>query len=93
MRSPKTTEQFEARQQWEGSVEEVRSNEIVVTLIDLTNPNNANERAVISMDKVPKTDRNLVVPGAVFYWNIGYQRTASGQRIPKSSISFRCSER
>jgi hypothetical protein len=80
---------FEERQQWEGTVQEVRSDGIVVTLIDLTDQKNSAESAEISWDEVPDADHALVIPGAVFYWSIGYERTIHGQKSNISSIRFR----
>jgi hypothetical protein len=86
---PKST--FEARQLWEGVVEEVKAskNELLVTLRDLWNRSNGPERAVISLDEVADADRDLVAPGAIFYWSIGYERTIRGQKRSVAEIRFR----
>jgi len=84
---PKTT--FESRQEWEGTVDVVTDQGIVATLRDITNPSTADELAEIVWDEISDADRDLVTPGAVFYWNIGYEKTVFGQRSGKSVIRFR----
>ena len=80
---------FEVRQQWEGTVSEVGDSEFVAVLADLTEPTRAREQAVFSLDEVPDEDHELVVPGGVFYWSIGYERGRGGQKKSTSLIRFR----
>lgn len=87
--APRNT--FEARQLWEGIVEEVRprTSELVVTLRALSDHTSPPERGVLSLEEVPDSDRGLVAPGAIFYWSIGYERTVSGQKRSVSEVRFR----
>ena len=86
---PTTT--FEARQLWEGVVEEIHDveKELLVTLYDGTNRRNPPERAFLSLDEVPESDKALVAVGAIFYWSIGYERSVHGQKRSVSEIRFR----
>lgn len=81
---------FTLLQQWEGVVStEPRDEEFSAVLRDLTNPLRPEEQATFSVDQVPPPDRKLVVPGAVFYWSIGYEDTPTGTRRTVSLLRFR----
>jgi hypothetical protein len=81
---------FDVRQLWEGTVDAVRPDGfLVVTLRDLTAPDRPRERAELVPDDIPDGDRDLLAPGAIFYWSIGYEITITGQRNGVSSIRFR----
>jgi hypothetical protein len=58
-------------------------------LNDELDPNSPEEEAEIPMDEVSAMDLDLVRPGALFYWSIGYRGHASGQRSRESLIRFR----
>jgi hypothetical protein len=47
------------------------------------------EEAEFPMEEVSDADRSFIMPGAVFYWNIGYIDNISGQRTRASVIRFR----
>lgn len=77
-------------QQWEGVVAtEPREGEFSAVLRDLTNPTYSEEQAMLSLEHVPPPDRKLVVPGAVFYWSVGYEDTPTGTRRTISVLRFR----
>jgi hypothetical protein len=81
---------FTLLQQWEGVVAEPPSGgEFVAILRDLTKPTMPEERAVFPLDQVSPSDRFLVIPGAVFYWSIGYEDLLTGTRRTVSVIRFR----
>lgn len=81
---------FTLLQQWEGVVStEPREGEFVAVVRDLTNPTYSEEQAMLSLEHVPPPDRKLVVPGAVFYWSIGYEDTPTGTRRTISVLRFR----
>ncbi len=79
---------FLTLQKWECSVLEVNEDSFTARLIDQTNQG-PDEEAEFSLEEVPLADLELVKPGAVFYWNIGYSDSLSGQRTRVSIIRFR----
>jgi len=79
---------FVSLQKWEGYVLNVEEDVFNVRLVDLTN-NGTDEEAILHLEDVSEDDKDLVIPGAVFYWNIGYMDTVSGQRCRSSIIKFR----
>lgn len=80
--------QFLALQEWEGTVIERREGAVRVRLADKTR-HGTDEEAEILIDEISPQDRDLVKPGAVFYWTIGYFDSGNGQRVRQSSIVFR----
>lgn len=79
---------FFALQEWEGTVLEVREDLFLARLTDLTEAT-ADTEAEFSTEEVSPSDRDLLVPGAIFYWRIGYTDKAGGQRERSSIIRFR----
>jgi len=57
-------------------------------LVDMESPS-PDEEADILKKEISDEDLQLIEPGAVFYWNIGYQVDPSGQRKRASVIRFR----
>jgi hypothetical protein len=87
---PPTRHEFVLLQQWEGVVSSEASNdEFNVVLRDLTHPARPEEQATFSIEQVPVPDRRLVLPGAVFYWSIGYEDLPTGTRRTVSTLRFR----
>ncbi len=83
----KPGKRFRIIQKWEGTVIEVTNDTIVVELKTISGEE-GDLIAEIFMEEVDRDDRTLVIPGAVFYWNIGYLQQPSGtMRI--SLIRFR----
>jgi hypothetical protein len=67
-------------QEWEGQVQEVGSHYFSARLVDLTaGENEETEEAELPLDDLIESDRDLLVPGAVFRWVIGY-RYLDGQK-------------
>lgn len=79
---------FKVLQQFEGTVLEISGDECRAHVRDLTNPEFI-EEITFSIEEISESDRSLAVPGAVFYWDIGYQDRIDGQRLRVSSIRFR----
>ncbi len=79
-----STERFHLLQLWEGVVQEVREDSILVTLVDQTHRDYPDEEAELVMAEIPEGDRALVVPGAVLYWSVGYKE---GPGQPRERIS------
>jgi hypothetical protein len=80
---------LQTRQLWEGTVTEVRDNEFVATLADVTNPENPDEQVEFTYDEVSEDDRQLVRSGSPFYWVVGSERTPGGQLRNVSMVQFR----
>ena len=85
---PLLRDKFLSLQKWEGVVLEVKEDSFLARLIDLTEEG-PDEEAEFPLEEVPGGDKQLIKPGAIFYWNIGYHDTSSGQRIRSSMIRFR----
>jgi hypothetical protein len=76
-------------QKWEGIVDKITDDEIEATLRDLTDPEREEEVVALSIDEIPPGDRPLLLPGAVFYWVIGYRESLDGGRKRESEIRLR----
>lgn len=79
---------FVTLQAWTCSVDEVdrRAGEFTAVLHSQNNPD---EIAEFSIDEVSPDDQELIEPGAVFYWNVGYSIEVSGRKMTSSVIRFR----
>lgn len=87
-REPSMQSRFIPLQKWEGTVVEVLDEGFFARLVDLTS-GGVDEEAEFPLEEVSDADRPLIAPGAVFYWNIGYFDSLSGQRTRSSVIRFR----
>lgn len=79
---------FRLLQQWEATVTTVGQDEFTALLDDLTDAARPREEAVFDLDEVSPGDLELVKPGAVFRWNIGYRTSVGGQRERVSYLHF-----
>lgn len=79
---------FISLQKWEGIVLDVMDHAFLARLIDLTQKG-TDEEAEFSFDEISEEDKPLIRSGAIFYWNIGYHTSYSGQRTRTSLIRFR----
>jgi len=86
--SPVNQDQVIALQRWEGTVLELSTGSFVARIRDLTRAG-SEEEIEVSFDEVSPSDRELAVPGASFYWTIGYRQRRSGQRLRFSEFWFR----
>ena len=80
---------FAVLQRWEGTVTTVSNLEFSGTLRDLTSRAIPEEQATFDLNEVSEEDRALLVPGAVFYWAIGYETNEVGQVSRVSRIRLR----
>lgn len=85
---PSRQSRFIPLQKWEGTVVEVLDEGFFARLVDLTSAG-VDEEAEFPLEEISTADRSLIAPGAVFYWNIGYFDSLSGQRTRASVIRFR----
>ena len=79
---------FRLLQQWEGTVTAISQEEFTADLRDLTDPTRPREEAAFDIEEVSPGDRELLAPGAVFRWSIGYRTSATGQRERVSHLYF-----
>src|SRR5262249_25118886 len=71
-RKPVIQHRFVLLQKWEGTVLQVLPEDsLFARLVDLSG-SGPDEEAEFSLEEVSDIDRPLVVPGAIFYWSIGY---------------------
>ncbi len=87
-RDPIVQSRFVPLQKWEGTVLQVSEESFFARLIDLTS-DGADEEAEFPLEEVSDADRPLIGTGAIFYWNIGYIDSLSGERTRASIIRFR----
>lgn len=84
---PVSRDGFDVLQKFEGSVLLVTNDSFVARLVDKTFEG-PEEEAEIPLAEVMPGDRELVKPGASFYWVIGYRREGHGQLSRSSAIRF-----
>jgi len=84
----KPRHRFKVLQQFEGTLLEISGDECRARIRDLTKPGFV-EEITFSIEEISESDHNIAVPGAVFYWDIGYQDRIDGQRLRVSSVRFR----
>lgn len=75
-------------QRWTGRVEEVRERSFVARLFDGQDFTAPVEEAEIDKDEIGPSDLLLLVPGAIFYWTLGYIDSSGGQRSRSSDLRF-----
>ena len=80
---------FRSINKWEGIVSEIFEEEgsFSAILTDLNN-DGPKEEVTLSFEEVSEEDMALLKPGAIFYWNIGYEKT-HGQVKKASIIRFK----
>ena len=77
-------------QEWEGYVVEMRGDEFVARLVDLTaGSTHEEEEAIIPVAAISEGDVAAVDVGSIFRWVIGYERSPAGTRKGVSRIVFR----
>lgn len=81
---------FVATGKWEGVVESIddAAGEFDVRMADILHGDD-DLFMTFSMDDVSPEDARMVVPGAIFYWIVGYYDRVSGQRTRVAELKFR----
>ena len=74
---------------WECTVVRVETTTFLATLRSLRDESETEKEAEIPLDEVTPDDLELLQPGAVFYWTIGYDISPGGTRRRASEIKFR----
>jgi hypothetical protein len=85
---PLSHDNFDVLQKFEGTVVSITNDSFIARLVDNTH-GGLEEEAEIPLAEVTCGDRELVEPGAMFYWVIGYRREAYGQISRSSVIRFK----
>jgi hypothetical protein len=85
---PKPRVRFKVLRQFEGTVLEISKEECRARVRDLRRFEIV-EEITFSTEEISESDREIAVPGSVFYWDIGYQDHIDGQRLRVSVIRFR----
>jgi hypothetical protein len=81
-------ETFVTMTKWRGVVLHVGKETFDAMLQPVQN-DDAPKKAAVYLEDVPRNERILVTPGAVFYWSIGYHDAPSGSRTRQSVMRFR----
>lgn len=87
-KSSQARDQFRVIQKWKGEVTQINEDTFQARLIPLKGEG-PEQNAELYFEDISDSDRPLVAKGAIFYWSIGYQVKASGQRMRSSVIRFR----
>jgi len=74
---------------WECTVVSVGETSFAATLRSLRDPIDIDKEAEIPNDDIMPDDLELLQPGAVFYWTIGYDVSPGGTRKRSSQVKFR----
>lgn len=77
-----------ALQSWEGVVLGVNESSFVVRLVDVAG-SHLDEEVTLSTDELSDFDLELLEPGAILYWTVGYVQRARGARERVSRIRLR----
>ena len=75
-------------QRWIGRVEQVKNHTFVAIVSDATMSQRPDEEVELDRREIPRPDLHLLVPGAAFYWSIGYEDSPEGQRRRVSELRF-----
>ncbi len=77
---------FKKTQKWLGHVTEIKSDEFIAELKDLTNPGTI-EIGEFEINEISAEDKELLTIGSAFYWSVGYA-VEKGQVKKESIIRF-----
>lgn len=89
LRESALEDRFELLQQWEGTIESITGDTVTASLRDLTDRAQPEEIVDLPLEEFSPNDADLVAPGAVFYWSIGYRVTPTGTKERVSRVRMR----
>jgi hypothetical protein len=85
---PRST--FSPIEEWEGAVLSIEGDSFTARLANKTDSQAPEEEGQFDMAQLSSAeDRNLVVPGSIFYFSVGYEESPSGQRRISAFLRFR----
>lgn len=82
----KSPYRFRTEQEWVGRVDGLDGEYFAATLQDRRNPDSAETHTELRLEAVSPAERQLIQPGAMFYWILGYEDTNDGTRSYVSRI-------
>jgi hypothetical protein len=80
----------EIKQSFSGTVLSISETDFTVRIQDTTNPNNSDEIIVLGREEIDLRDIDMLMPGAMLYWYIGYRYGIKCSKRRFSLIRFRC---
>jgi len=81
---------FVALQEWEGTIVSIYKDYFTARLVDITAEESiASEEADFPLDDIPACDRDLLRPGAIFRWAVGYRRSPGGTNMRGYQLAMR----
>jgi len=81
---------FKLLESWTGRVDEVdNDNGTFSAQVSSEHQSGILETAQFTLEEISEDDVDLVRPGAIFYWSIGYQVDKFGRRSTQSSLRFK----
>jgi len=86
VRSRNSVRRVEVLQQFEGVVTEVGEDYFVARMHDLTNSESEIEVMEFDLREISEQDHEILQPGSVFYWTIGYETRVGGQVVRISEM-------
>jgi hypothetical protein len=86
--SPKKRDALIPLQSWEGVVLDIGESSFDVRLVDSAGVH-TDEEVSLSQDELSEFDLELLEPGAILYWTIGYRLRVGGARERVSRIRLR----
>jgi hypothetical protein len=88
--SPNRLIGFVTEHRWQGHILSVDTNgKFWARVYDMSQENsNEVEEAQFDLEDVPDLMKDLVRPGGIFFWDIGFQVEPSGRRVRQSLLSF-----
>jgi hypothetical protein len=79
---------FVTEQRWQGYVATIEGDQFQAVVYDTSEEVELEEVVEFDRAEVAELMRPLIIPGAIFFWDIGFQIEPSGQRLRQSIISF-----
>lgn len=82
-------DRFRVDAAFDGTILEVGRESFIARLVNKLDPIDVQEDAEFAFSEIPRADRSLIAPGAMFYWFIGRTEKLHGQQSNSSLIRFR----
>jgi hypothetical protein len=83
---------FKSTKKWEGMIVDIMDDSFSARLVG-DDTSQDDEYTTFTFEEIDPADHELIVPGAIFYWNIGYTINSVGTKTRDSIIIFRRSPR
>lgn len=77
---------FEVLFKGEGKVIKVGADEFEAVVHDLSEPDRDPELVAFAIREIPPPERPLIMPGAIFYWSVGYQHQVRSRNLRRQSV-------